>query len=76
MLIKDAGHGNVNLVRDLCDGFDLTGPLPEPNVFSRRVRPAVMTCNELRHVAELSRTGLVESIRSSGDTELDQQSAA
>ena len=54
-LLKDAGHGDVDLVHQLADGFDLTGSLPESNVFSRKVRPASMSCGDLRRIADLSR---------------------
>ena len=57
-LIKYAGHGDLKLVDDLTAGFDLTGPLPESNVFAKRVKPAVMSCPELRRVAELCRQGI------------------
>ena len=57
----------------LVEGFDLTGMLPESNVFARRLRPAVMSCNELRKVADLSRDGMLEVTRSSGDWTLHEQ---
>ena len=54
-------------------GFDLTGMLPESKVFDEKVRPAVMSCEELRRVAELGRAGILQSVVSSGDLELDEQ---
>ena len=72
-LLLDAGHGDTNLVEHLCEGFDLTGGLPESGVFARRIRPAVLSCTELRRVAEICRDSLLQSVASSGDRELDSQ---
>ena len=52
-LLCDAGHDDVDLVTHMTQGFDLTGMLPESRVFGRRVRPAAISCDELRRVAEL-----------------------
>ena len=49
-------------MEQLADGFDLTGSLPEPNVFSRKVRPATMSCDELRRIADLSREGMSQTV--------------
>ena len=38
-----------------------------------KVRPAVISCDELRRVAELGRAGILRSLVSSGDTVLDEQ---
>ena len=40
-LLLEAGH-DVSLVDQLTHGFDLTGMLPESNIFAKRVRPAVI----------------------------------
>ena len=72
-LLKDAGHGDVDLVNQLADGFDLTGSLPESNVFSRKVRPASMSCGDPRRIADLSRESMLQLVKSSGDAELDSQ---
>ena len=53
-LLNDAGHGDTDFVNQLAEGFDLTGSLPESNVFSRKVRPATMSCGDLRRIADLS----------------------
>ncbi len=47
MLIKDSGHEDLTLVDDLTKGFDLTGALPRSAVFSKKFRPASMTCEDL-----------------------------
>ena len=57
---------------DLTRGPDLTGALPRSGVFSQKFRPASMTCEDLRKVSELSRSVIIESLQSSGDTELDR----
>ena len=72
-LLKDAGHGDVDLVKQLAEGFDLTGSLPESNVFSRKVRPAAMSCEDLRRIADMSRESMLQMVKSSGDADLDSQ---
>ena len=70
-LIRESGHEDLSLVEDLKRGFDLTGALPRSGVFSHKVRPASMTCEDLRRVSDLGRSVLLESVQSSGDNELD-----
>lgn len=72
-LLKDAEHGDNDLVSQLAEGFDLTGSLPESNVFSRKVRPAAMSCGDLRRIADLSRDGMLQMVKTSGDADLDAQ---
>ena len=42
-------------------------------MFARKVRPAAISCNELRRIADLSREGMIQTVTSSGDPELDDQ---
>ena len=72
-LLLDAGHSDLNLVDDLIAGFNLTGALPESHAFAKRVRPATISCEELRSVADLCKKSMLEMTQSSGDTELDEQ---
>ena len=72
-LLSDAGHSDVNLVDDLSAGFDLTGALPESHSFAKRVRPASLSREELRSVADLCRKSMLETTQSSGDLEMDEQ---
>ena len=70
-LLEEAGHEDTGLVEDIKRGFDLTGALPRSGVFNQKVRPASMTCEDLRKVSNLSREVLLESVQSSGDKEID-----
>ena len=72
-LLDDSGHCDKNLVQDISQGFDLTGMLPASNVFSKNIKPAVISCAELRKVADLSRTCMLQTVRSSGDPQLDRE---
>ena len=72
-LLNDAEHGDTDLVKQLAEGFDLTGSLPESNVFSRKVRPATMSCGDLRRIADLSRESMLQMVKSSRDAEVDSQ---
>ena len=66
-VVNDAGHEDFNLVKDMAKGFDLTGALPEANVFKKKFRPASISCEELRTLAAKSRTALLSSVTGSGD---------
>ena len=70
-LLEEAGHGGTSLVEGIKKRFDLTGALPRSGVFNQKFRPASMTCEDLRKVSNLSRDVLLESVRSSGDKEVD-----
>ena len=61
-LLADAGHEDISFVDQLADGFDLTGMLPESNVFNRKLRPASMSCEELRRVSDLGREGILRNL--------------
>ena len=69
-LIDDAMHRDSDLADQLASGFDLTGSLPESKVFARKVRPAAMSCVELRRISELCRHNMLQTVVSSGDPEL------
>ena len=43
-LLVEAGSNDVNLVEDICNGFDLTGKLPEFNQFDKKFRFPPMPC--------------------------------
>ena len=73
MLILESEHDDVQLIDQLVNGFDLTGFLPESNVFNKRMKPAAMSCDELRRVSEMTRGNMLEMIRPSGDEVLDTQ---
>ena len=72
-LMEDAKHRDSDLVDQLASGFDLTGGLPESNVFARKMRPAAMSCVELRRISELCRQSMLQTVVSSEDPELDSQ---
>ena len=72
-LLSDAGHSDLNLVDDLTTGFNLTGALPESHTFAKRVKPATLSREEPRSVADLCRKSMLETTQSSGDAELDDQ---
>ena len=71
-LIRDSGHSDVRLPKDLASGFDLTGRLPASDYFEPKFRPASLPCEALRGVADRSRSILLSSAKGSGDEELDR----
>eukprot|EP00435_Cladocopium_sp_Y103_P016771 s176_g4.t1 len=70
-LMEDTEASDTNLFSDLCNGFDLTGALPESNSFAKRFKPAQLPTDALRGIAKKSREALLVSIKSSGDPMLD-----
>ena len=70
-LLLEAGSEDVNLVDDVCHGFDLTGKLPASHHFSSKYRPAALPTEALRSVADRARNALLTSVRSSGDSKID-----
>ena len=70
-LLEDSGFMDLNLFQDLCNGFDLTGTLPESQTFARRFKPAHLPTEVLRGAARKARDALLLGVRSSGDFQLD-----
>ena len=71
-LLVESGSTDSNLHEDMCTGFDLTGKLPLSNVFEPKFRPAAISTESLRSVADRARHSLINSIKSSGDSEIDR----
>eukprot|EP00435_Cladocopium_sp_Y103_P000415 s4522_g1.t1 len=71
-LLAEAQHEDTDLIKDILNGFDLTGQLPESSVFKKKFRPATLHCSELRKIAATSRQAMLRAVGSSGDPELDQ----
>eukprot|EP00438_Fugacium_kawagutii_P017954 Skav227888 [mRNA] locus=scaffold3865:39733:41610:- [translate_table: standard] len=69
-LISESNHQDVNLIEDLTRGFDLTGELPKSGVFDRHLRPAKVSCDNLRTYAKVSRDSVLKTVGSSGEDEL------
>ena len=70
-LLNDAGHQDHNLVQDLCNGFELTGELPKSNVFHNKLRPAKISCENVRSLAQVGREAMLRTVVSSGSNKLD-----
>ena len=70
-LLEVADSPDSNLVLDISEGFDLTGKLPSSNYFEAKFKPASFPPEALRGVADRARSALLESVRSSGDKDID-----
>ena len=70
-LLLEANSEDVDLVDDICRGFDLTGKLPASHHFSSRYKPAAIPTEALRSVADRARGAMLTSVRSSGDAAID-----
>ena len=70
-LLLEAKSDDVNLVDDVCQGFDLTGKLPASNHFNHKYRPAALPTEALRGVADRAREALLTSVKTSGDSAID-----
>ena len=71
-LLLESGSEDLNLVEDICQGFDLTGKLPASHHFHQKYRPAALPTEALRGVADRARSALLMSVKSSGDAKVDQ----
>eukprot|EP00438_Fugacium_kawagutii_P003824 Skav230271 [mRNA] locus=scaffold3387:389583:390119:+ [translate_table: standard] len=58
-LLSESDHLDTTLIGDLTKGFDLTGELPKSGVFARYLRPAKVSCDNLRTFATISRESKV-----------------
>ena len=70
-LLEESGLTDVNLFHDLCNGFDLTGTLPESQTFSKRFKPAHLPTAGLRDVAGKAKQAVLLGVRSSSNPDLD-----
>ncbi|CAE7034142.1 unnamed protein product [Symbiodinium sp. CCMP2592] len=71
-MLDSVGHEDEDLISDLSNGFDLTGPLPRSNAFKNKYRPAAVAEETLRKSAGLVRGQVLASVKSSGDEIVDQ----
>ncbi|CAE7198911.1 unnamed protein product [Symbiodinium sp. CCMP2592] len=71
-MLDSVGHEDEDLISDLSNGFDLTGPLPRSNAFKNKYRPAATAEETLRKSAGLVRGQVLSSVKSSGDEIVDQ----
>ena len=70
-MLNETGHGDGTLVKDLQQGFKLTGPIPSVPGFRKKLTPATLTEDDLRRNASRMRKATLMSTRGSGDKELD-----
>ena len=63
-LLVEAGSQDVNLVDDICSGFDLTRKLPPSFQFESKFKPANMATESLRSVADRPRQALSQNVKS------------
>ncbi|CAJ1361547.1 unnamed protein product [Effrenium voratum] len=72
-LLREINHPDALLTDQICKGYDLTGPIPASGVFKTKFTFAEMSVEELRATAELRSRGILASVKSSGDTSLDEE---
>ena len=70
-MLEESDFTDLIPFQDLCNGFDLTGALPESQTFTKRFKPAHLPTAVLRGVAGKARDALLLGVRSSGDHKLD-----
>ena len=70
-LLQEAGSQDVWLADDVGTGFDLIGRLPESRTFEAKFRPASISTEALRNVADRARKAFFQSVKSSGDSGID-----
>ena len=72
-LLREINHLDALLTDQICKGYNLTGPIPASGVFKTKFTFAEMSVEELRATAELRSRGILASVKSSGDTSLDEE---
>eukprot|EP00438_Fugacium_kawagutii_P021719 Skav221916 [mRNA] locus=scaffold3084:135765:137671:- [translate_table: standard] len=71
-LVSESNHLDKNRIEDFTSGFDLTGALPKSGIFNHYLRPAKVSCDNLRTCAAISRESVLQTVRSSGEPDLDK----
>ena len=70
--LNHIGYPDDRLVDDLLKGTSLTGPVPTSGVFPAKYRFANINEDQLMKSSPVTRPAVIESIRSSGDPEIDK----
>ena len=69
--MESEGYPDVGVFDELAFGTSLIGTVPRTGVFDQAFKPALSTQDELFDQAKASNLAILHSVRSSGDSELD-----
>jgi hypothetical protein len=70
-VLAEIEYNDTSLVDDLILGTELTGKVAKSSVFPPKFKPASMDPDDLIKNGRFTRRSVIESIRSSGDDEID-----
>ena len=70
-IMEDEGYPDPGVFDELAFGTELTGCVPQTGVFDPVFKPALLTTCELAEQAASSNQAIFRSVRSSGDSEVD-----
>ena len=57
--LEEIGHGDKTIAKQICDGFDLAGPIPTSGVYNKRQTMATLSVEDLRSSAKKTRSGII-----------------
>ena len=69
-MVKSCGYGDVNIAKDIENGFDLMGHLPSSGVFQKSSSFATLMPEHVRGVSGQTRAAIWNSTRSCADKEI------
>ena len=70
-LLKEVDYPDTGISAQMAGGFDLVGRIPPSGVFNKRKTIANISPDDLRSTARRTRAGILQSMRSSGDLDID-----
>eukprot|EP00435_Cladocopium_sp_Y103_P018570 s3790_g4.t1 len=71
-MIKEEGYPDAGVFDELAYGTELVGTVPWTGVFDPAFKPAIITTQELMEQSDSSNKAIFNSVRSSGDHEVDK----
>eukprot|EP00435_Cladocopium_sp_Y103_P006748 s5076_g2.t1 len=71
-MIKEEGYPDAGVFDELAYGTELVGTVPWTGVFDPAFKPAIITTQELLEQSDSSNKAISNSVRSSGDHEVDK----
>ncbi|CAE7276538.1 unnamed protein product [Symbiodinium sp. CCMP2592] len=72
-MVKAAGHADVNLVRDIQNGFDLLGEIPSSSVLPKKTTVASLSVEDVRIATPANQRAIWEATRTCRDPEITSE---
>ncbi|CAE7403450.1 pol [Symbiodinium sp. CCMP2592] len=72
-MVEAAGHADVNLVRDIHNGFDLLGEIPSSSVLPKKTTVASLSIEDVRIATPANQRAIWEATRTCRDPEITSE---